>query len=179
MIYRVRRNVVNLRHLNVKFIPHLFNSKTSIVTGSLFQGMTIRARGVGQSAEDFTDLVERYCFLHLDSELLELTNSIDQWQKKVRTGNFEFVRDQMKIMIPFAQADLINTEYLDLIQIRVLTKLLDHQVKGEEIVKGLKALSIDIPNLKIQESYLGGWNIQIDGVTCTAGRLIEEVGKKR
>lgn len=40
---------------------------------------------------------------------------------------------------------------------RLLVALANHQVSGDEIIKGLKANGLDL-NVKLQESYLGGWN---------------------
>lgn len=79
------------------------------------------------------------------------------------------------LLEPFAMIDLKTAPHLDPLAQRVLLTLADHHVKGDEILKGIKAyINITTP-IKIQESYLGGWNVVIDGDLHTVGTLIHSL----
>lgn len=58
-------------------------------------------------------------------------------------------------------------QYLSPAQQRLLISLASRQVKGGEILKGLKSLGMDVKGVGLQQNYLGGWNIRLFGEDVT------------
>lgn len=56
---------------------------------------------------------------------------------------------------------------------RFLVALANHQVSGDELTKGLKASGFDL-NVKLQESYLGGWNAS----GCSLDELLDSIEQR-
>lgn len=56
---------------------------------------------------------------------------------------------------------------------RLVVALANHQVSGDQIIKGLKANGLNL-SVKLQESYLGGWNA--DGLSLV--ELLESIEQR-
>lgn len=63
--------------------------------------------------------------------------------------------------------------------LRFLAALMSHQVKGDEMVKGLRALGVKV-DVKLQDNYLGGWNIECSTKRdLSIERLVHEIEEQR
>lgn len=60
---------------------------------------------------------------------------------------------------------------------RLITALASHQVKGDEIQKGLRVIVNLADSYKLVESYLGGWNFTVGGKLLSVASLIQAVAK--
>lgn len=60
---------------------------------------------------------------------------------------------------------------------RLITALASHQVKGDEIQKGLRVIVDLAGSFKLVENYLGGWNFTVDGRPASVAALIHAVAK--
>jgi hypothetical protein len=60
---------------------------------------------------------------------------------------------------------------------RLITALASHQVKGDEIQKGLRLIVNLAESYKLVENYLGGWNLTVEGQSVSLAALIHAVAK--
>jgi hypothetical protein len=70
-----------------------------------------------------------------------------------------------------------NVPWLNQKAERLVTALASHQVKGDEIQKGLRAIVNLAGSFKLVENYLGGWNFTANGRRSSVAALIHAVAK--
>lgn len=60
---------------------------------------------------------------------------------------------------------------------RLLVALINHQVKGDDVIKGLRAIGIR-PSFKLVENYLGGWNVTSDKCDCVEDMVLDIMNQR-
>lgn len=182
-MYILPRTLVNPRSINLRFETRfLYGDQVYAMIEGKKQWISYDVRLDTVSLTDFTHVMQmvnnHYAYSTMNSG-----DSLTVQPSAPITSGRQSVMLKLQLNKASVDEDLLRQLALTLPHpsfsgMRFLVALINHRVKGDELIKGLRAIGVDL-GLKLVDSYLGGWIIGPDSQeVLTIEQLIQRIDEQ-